>query len=76
MLLFCNNIQIVVYIIEIYLYNIYCVRHHCFILKYSVSVHVLYTSDYIIFNLYNLSNAFLSKSASVIYSFLSLSMSF
>ena len=23
MLLFCNNIQIVVYIIEIYLYNIY-----------------------------------------------------
>ncbi|MBT9753148.1 hypothetical protein GPK80_14045, partial [Coprococcus comes] len=42
----------------------YCVRHHCFILKYSVSVHVLYTSDYIIFNLYNLSNAFLSKSAS------------
>ena len=35
-----------------------------------------YTSDYIIFNLYNLSNAFLSKSASVIYSFLSLSMSF
>ena len=27
MLLFCNNIQIVVYIIEIYLYNIYIYYH-------------------------------------------------